>query len=711
MTRSLRKNAADALPAATNVLFALFLLTEWLFKHTLFSQAALFLFSAAILLGMLLRKKVFLHGGFLFFALMIAWGLLGCLRALRPSTAFAMVRTLAIDLVFLYLFYQYLLSEKPGTILTVYLLSGCAFLLLTVLMSMPHPLEDRLGQKAGVNPNDVAIIAGTVFAIALCFLLGDRGVRPRETQLLWGLFLLPMLAVVFFTSSLKGYLLIAGVLCLYTLFRFPKKRGLKLLLFFLATCAVLYVLTMEGFLSRWPGIYYRITIRLQLIVEYLKGGGRHRSLSILERSQYFSIGARALARRPLLGWGLNCFRFLDGAGGTYSHNNYIELLVSGGWPMLLLYYAPYVLAIVYALRGRSRSRYRSLLLALTLVQLPLDFAMVSYFDRATLILPVMLYAENARAKGPCDRLPKIRRFLQNPYRLPAAAGSRGRLKLLPTRLYLAVCYRGRTGKRLRLGRPLRMTEKLQWMKLYDRDPRYPMLADKMAVRSYVRERAGDGVLTPLLGAWDRAEDIDFSLLPDRFVLKCTHDSGGTHVCTDKAAFDTEEAISFLNAHLFRNYYWRGREWWYRRIPARILAEEFYGPNDGTIPDDYKFFCFGGKVRAILYCTNRHGAHADYYFLNPDFSLLPVNDLTLDAESRGVRLEAPPTLGEMTALAETLSAGIRQVRVDLFTDGKTVRFGEMTLCDQSGFADDYTEEGDLLMGSWYELPPPKRERKQ
>ena len=291
MIRSLPKKAADALPALTNLLFALFLLTEWLWKHTLFSQAALLAFSAAVLLGMVRRKTVYLHGSFLFFSLVIVWGLFGCARAMRPSTAFAMVRTLAIDLVFLYLFYQYLLSEKTRTILTIYLVTGCVFLALVLLLSMPHPLETRLGQEVGVNPNDVAIIAGTVFAIAYCFQLGEKGARASGGRILWGLFFIPMMAVIFFTSSLKGYLLILGALCLYTLLRFPRKWGLKLLVFFALACVLLYVLTMEGFLSRWPGIYYRITIRLQKIVEYLKGGGRHRSLSILDRSRYFSVGA------------------------------------------------------------------------------------------------------------------------------------------------------------------------------------------------------------------------------------------------------------------------------------------------------------------------------------------------------------------------------------------------------------------------------------
>ena len=114
MTRSLPEKTADALPAVTNVLFALFLLTEWLCKHTLLSQAALLVFSATILAGMILGKKLYLHSSFLFSALVIAWGLLGCVQAMRPSTAFAMVRTLVIDLVFLYLFYQYLSRKSRG---------------------------------------------------------------------------------------------------------------------------------------------------------------------------------------------------------------------------------------------------------------------------------------------------------------------------------------------------------------------------------------------------------------------------------------------------------------------------------------------------------------------------------------------------------------------------------------------------------------------
>lgn len=705
MTASLNSIVNKYLPRLVDALFVLFLVTEWLYKHTFLSRAVMALFMLAIAVLILREKKLYLHPYFLFSGLLILWGLVGASWALSIHTALTMAKTLVTNLVFLLLFYQYLLLRKNGQLIQLlYMLAGVLFLALIVVTTWPDTVATRLGLEAGVNPNDVAIVAGTVFSFALARGLGEPGaVIRKKKHLFWLLSFVPMMAAVFFTASLKGYLLIFGVLCIYLLIRFPKHWGYKAAGLLLFLIALLYVLSMEGFLAHWPGIYYRITYKLQKIIEYLKGGARHRVLSIIDRTNYFAVGVHAIGRRPLTGWGLDCFRFLSGSNGTYSHNNFIELLVSGGWPMLLLYYAPILMGIVRSFRSKKRTGSENILLALVLIQLPLDFAMVSYYDRATLILPLMLFAETERNLGETDCLPRIQKYFKNPCRFIAAAGSRGKLKLLPDKLFLTLCYRGRVGQTLHLDPPATMTEKLQWMKLYDRNPLYPLLSDKLAVRKYVRDRVGDSVLVPLLGAWDRAVDVDFTALPNRFALKCTHDSGGVRVCTDKASFDKTEAVRFLEEHLAKNYYYCGREWWYKKVPPKVTAEAFIGSPDGKLPDDYKFFCFDGRVRCLLYCTNRVKAHADYYFLNPDFTLFPVNDITKAALENGVRLDPPETLPEMIRIAETLANGLSQVRVDLFDCGGRIYFGEMTLCDQSGFADDYVDGGDRIMGDFYTLP--------
>ena len=707
MKESLFKRIDENLPLTCDVLFACFLVTEWLCKHTFLSQVVMAAFCAAVLLYAVRQKRLSLHPWFGFLALLIVWALVGTVWALNASTALTMIKTMLVNLVFLFVLYQYLMLRPGRRVQGVFMIAAAVFVLLIVWKSYPDTLSTRFGLEAGVNPNDVAVIAGIAFLFALSRQLGEPGRRIDKNRLWWGLVFIPCFAVLFFASSFKGYALLFGGACIYILLRWPKKWGLKLLGIVLFGCLALYIVAMPNFLVRWPGIYYRITYRIQMAWTYIIGEGDHRVISIKYRTYFLEAGLKAIAARPIRGWGFDCFRFLEGSTGTYSHNNFVELLVSGGAPAFLIYYMPLVTGIIKSLKNKRRTSAENVLLALMLVELPLDFAMVTYYERASLILPAMFFAEAQKNLGVKNAFPALEKYGKNPCRLFAALGSRGKMKLLPDRLFLKLCYRGRMGHKLHLDPPVTMTEKLQWMKLYDRDPRYPLLSDKLAVRGYVSERIGKEHLVPCLGSWGQAEDIDFSALPDRFALKCTHDSGGVRVCKDKAAFDRAEAVQFLNAHLKRNYYYCGREWWYKDVPPRIMAEAFIGDSTGKLPDDYKFFCFDGIVKCLVYCTNRTKAHADYYFLKPDFTLFPVNDVTKAALEKGTMLTKPETLPEMLMLAEKLSKGLSQVRVDLYDCAGKVYFGEMTLCDQSGFADDYVGDGDAIMGAYYTLPEGKR----
>lgn len=703
MNESCAPRAEKRLLLAADMLFFSLLVTEWLEKHTLVSQAVLAAFVLVVLALVIRTKKLYLSQWFAFSAAVIAFGALGLTWAVDVPTALDMVKTLCINLAALFAAYQYfMLRRDMRRVLLLYILAVAAFLTAVVALSWPKPFETRLGMEALVNPNDVAIIAAAAFLLTLQRALGEPGEKAGR-RLFWLLAFVPLMGAVFFASSLKGYALIGAGTVLYVLLRYPKHAPRNAAILLLASCGVVYLLTMEGFLARWPGVYYRITYRLQKILEYLEGGARHRSLSIIVRNKLIAAGIALIKARPLTGWGLDCFRFLPGSGGTYSHSNYIELLVSGGAPLLLLFYAPYALAIKNAFAARKHSTAVRALLALVILQLPLDWAMVSYFDRSTLLMPILLLAGTRLAKddGEKDDLPALRRYVKNPYRVFALLASHGRLRALPDRLFLKLVYRGRLGQKLNLSRPVRMTERIQWQKLYDRRDVYKTFADKLAVRDLVAERIGEEHLVPLLGVWDDAKKIDFSALPERFALKCTHDSGGVRVCADRAAFDAAEAVRFLDRRLKTNYFYTAREWAYKEVQPHVLAEAFIGADDGRLPDDFKFFCFDGRVRAAVVCTNRRKSHADYCFLTPDWRPFPVNALSREAEKTGVVPEQPKTYAEMLRLAETLGQGIPQVRVDLYEHYGNVLFGEMTLYDQAGFDDEFVDDGDERMGAFYD----------
>ena len=270
---------------------------------------------------------------------------------------------------------------------------------------------------------------------------------------------------------------------------------------------------------------------------------------------------------------------------------------------------------------------------------------------------------------------------------------------LPDYIFIPFIYRMSTGKRLDLKEPVTFNEKIQWLKLYDHNPLYMQLSDKYRVRSYVEEKIGNGFLIPLLGKWNSVSEIDFDNLPNQFVLKCNHDSGGIVICTDKRIFDIKKAKEKLNHHLAQNYYYMSREWAYKDIKPCIICEKYLFDEKTHDLRDYKFFCFNGMPKLIQVDFNRFIDHKrNIYSLDWE-----LQDLTIKCPNDPkVIIEKPPNLDEMIEIAKKLSAGIPEVRVDLYSvNGKTY-FSEMTLYHGSGIEKFSSQELAEKMGSWIDL---------
>lgn len=274
--------------------------------------------------------------------------------------------------------------------------------------------------------------------------------------------------------------------------------------------------------------------------------------------------------------------------------------------------------------------------------------------------------------------------------------------------YIRTVFRLRLGTAPNLTTPRTFNEKLQWLKLHDRNPLYTLLADKYRVREYVARRVGEERLVPLLGVWDKPEQIDFNALPDRFVLKCNHNSGkGVCVCRGKSSLDISAVRRTLRLALAENYYRKGRETPYRGIPKKILAEQYLSDEEGgNNLTDYKFLCFGGKVKCLFACTGRGTAGGlRVTFFDREWNPLPFE--------RRYPAESPPParpekLSEMLAVAETLSEEIPFVRVDLYQACGKVYFGEMTFYPGNGFEAFRPESWDLVLGDYLTLPTPCNE---
>lgn len=273
--------------------------------------------------------------------------------------------------------------------------------------------------------------------------------------------------------------------------------------------------------------------------------------------------------------------------------------------------------------------------------------------------------------------------------------------VLPDKIYLQIQYKDILGKKLNINNPQSFNEKLQWLKLYDRNPIYTRFADKYEVKKVVSERIGEQYIVPTLGIWKEFETIDFEQLPNQFVLKCTHDSGSAIVVRDKQQFDRENAKKKINHSLRQNYYKLGREWVYKDIEPRIIAEEYIGEIDDTESIiDYKFLCFGGKVKCSFTCTNRGrkgGLRVTFY--DREWNKMPFER---HYPSEAIPMPRPGKYEEMVAMAERLSEGICFVRVDFYQVDNKVLFGEMTFYPGDGYEEFTPEEWDYRLGEWIDL---------
>jgi hypothetical protein len=294
---------------------------------------------------------------------------------------------------------------------------------------------------------------------------------------------------------------------------------------------------------------------------------------------------------------------------------------------------------------------------------------------------------------------KIISLLMKPQYLFLMLGHRGFFNWMSDETYLKIAFWCKMGKRLNLKHPTTYNEKLQWLKLNDRNPEYTNLADKYEVRKFIEKTIGGEYLIPLFGIWDSVDEIDFDKLPNQFVLKCTHDSGGLVICTDKRNFNIDKAKRKIRKSLKHNYYWGQREWIYKNIKPRIIAEKYMTDGSNKRLKDYKFFCFDGEVKAMFIATDR-GIDTRFDFFDLNFNHLPFMQHYPNANSP---ITKPKGFEEMIELAKVLSKGIKHVRVDFYDINGKVYFGEMTFFHFSGWEKFKPDKYDQIFGEWLQIP--------
>jgi hypothetical protein len=285
----------------------------------------------------------------------------------------------------------------------------------------------------------------------------------------------------------------------------------------------------------------------------------------------------------------------------------------------------------------------------------------------------------------------------------------GKYDSMPDDQYLKKLFAAKMKRKLDLENPVTFNEKLQWLKLYDRKPEYTKMVDKYLVRDFIAEKIGSEYLIPLIGAWDSVDEIDFDALPNQFVLKCNHNSGlGMCICTDKTKLDIEKVKKELKKGLKQDYYLHGREWPYKEVPRKIIAEKYMQENSGNGLRDFKFLSFNGTVKCSFVCSERFsGKGLKVTFFDRDWQRMPFER---HYRASTINIAKPNTYDEMLKVAEKLSEGMPFIRVDLYEIEGKIYFGELTHYPGNGMEEFSPEEWDKTLGDWIILPDIKTNKR-
>lgn len=274
------------------------------------------------------------------------------------------------------------------------------------------------------------------------------------------------------------------------------------------------------------------------------------------------------------------------------------------------------------------------------------------------------------------------------------------MRIIPDRAYIQMYYFAHFKKFCNLKNPKTYNEKLNWLKLHDKNPIYTRIVDKFEAKEYVKDIIGDQYIIPTLGVWDNFDDIDFDELPQQFVLKCTHDSEGLVIVKDKDKLDKEMAKNKIESALKQNFFYIGREWPYKNVKPRIIAEKYMEDHiDGELRD-YKFFCFDGEPKAMFVASDRASDNVKFDYFDLNFNHLDIKQKYPHAEQP---LRKPVTFEKMIELSKVLSKGFPHVRVDFYEVDGQLYFGELTFYHFSGFMPFEPDKWDKIFGDWIKLP--------
>lgn len=301
-------------------------------------------------------------------------------------------------------------------------------------------------------------------------------------------------------------------------------------------------------------------------------------------------------------------------------------------------------------------------------------------------------------------LRKIIKFITNKQFRFSIMSSYGFYNRVPDKKYLKKVFILNGGYVLNLDKPQSFNEKLNWIKINDRNPLYTRLADKYDAKKFVADNIGEKYVVRSFGVYNSVDDIDIGTLPNRFVIKATHDSSGAVICKDKESFDLLSFKKKYSKIMRRNFYNRSREWPYKNITPRIIVDELLEDNTfinkETTLIDYKFWCFNGEPK-IMYVTVKSSEIFENFY---DTNFNPV-DINHGFPRHVPEFEKPKNFEKMLDLSRILAKKTETsfVRIDFFNINGSIFFGEFTFFDWGGLRPFSDKDTDLILGKMIKLP--------
>ncbi len=295
---------------------------------------------------------------------------------------------------------------------------------------------------------------------------------------------------------------------------------------------------------------------------------------------------------------------------------------------------------------------------------------------------------------------KITKALTKPYLVLSIILNLRLFRLLPDKIYLKIKYKLVIGKKLNLQHPITFNEKIQWLKLYDRNPIYTKLVDKYEVRKYIEDVIGEEYLIPMIGFYDSFREIDFNALPNQFVIKPNHTSGNVFICKDKSKINLNKLKKEVNRWLKRRYFWIHREWPYKNVKPKLVCEKYMVDESNVELKDYKIHCFDGVPKMIQVDFGRFSNHRRNLY---DIEWNYIDASILYPQDPNTEIKKPTNLGKMIEISSILSKSFPYVRVDLYVIESNIYFGELTFHHGAGYEKFTPNDLGNKMGDWIKLP--------